>query len=313
MDPNGKPDAAWKLYLYSAASSTPVTAYKDTGLTTGQEHPWPIPADANGMMPAFWLADGSYRARGTSSDGSRQFFDMSSVLALGASSGSGGSGTSVDPTAIFQTGDVIWLDRSGTRSGWVRDNGRTVGSATSGATERANSDCETLFEFLWNTYSDTICPVVGGRGASASADWTANKQITLPDKRGYVPGGLDDMGNSAASRYAGVPVVSGDVTTAGSIIGETSKALTQGNLPNVDFDVDIPAGQGSHQHSLNSVPLVSVRQGEQGGSDNLGANGSALTQVATLPAMTGTAASGGSGDAVNKVQRTVLGSFYRKL
>src|SRR6185312_5285061 len=140
-DPNGKPDSGWLLYIYSANSSTPVTAYKDTALTAGLEHPWPIEADSSGMMPSFWLADGSYRVRATSNDGARAFYDLGSVLALGASAGAAPSG-GVDPTAILQTGDPLFIPVSGTRPGWVRDNGRTIGSATSGATERANADCQ---------------------------------------------------------------------------------------------------------------------------------------------------------------------------
>ena len=114
------------------------------------------------------------------------------VLALGASSGSALSG-GVDPNAILQTGFVMWLDINEPLAGWVRDNGRTIGSATSGATERANADCQPLFLFLWSKFADTICPVLGGRGLTAAADWAANKKITLPDKRGTIPGGLDDM------------------------------------------------------------------------------------------------------------------------
>lgn len=65
-------------------------------------------------------------------------------------------------------------------TGWVAAYG-TIGSATSGASSRANSDCEALFTLIWNSISDTQAPVIGGRGASANADWLANKQITLPN------------------------------------------------------------------------------------------------------------------------------------
>src|SRR5512139_3668854 len=195
VDTNGKPASGWNLYLYTANTSTPVNSYQDTALTV--LNPWPIQADASGMMPPFWLADGNYRARGTSNNGGTVYFDLPTVLALGASAGSAPSG-GVDPNAIFQTGDVIWVDVQGTRAGWVRDNGRTIGSATSGGTERANADTQALFTFLWNNFADAVCPVSTGRGASAAADWGANKTIGLPDKRGYIAGGVDDMGNAAA-------------------------------------------------------------------------------------------------------------------
>src|SRR5262249_49992649 len=44
-----------------------------------------------------------------------------------------------------------------------------------------------LFTALWNAgYA-----VLPSRGASAAADWTANRQVTMPDMRGRVPAGVD--------------------------------------------------------------------------------------------------------------------------
>jgi hypothetical protein len=63
VDLNGVPSVGWLLYLYQANTSTPVNSYSDTALTL--LNPWPIPADAYGMMRQFWLADGNYRARAT--------------------------------------------------------------------------------------------------------------------------------------------------------------------------------------------------------------------------------------------------------
>src|SRR5262249_32956360 len=177
-----------------------------------------------------YLADGFIRVRLTNARGSVQF-DEANLLVIGPSSGGGGGGGGVDATTVFQTGDVLWLDKTGARAGWGRDNGRTIGSATAGATERANSDCQALFTYLWQTYGDVLCPVLGGRGASAAADWAADKQITLPDKRGYVAGGLDDMGSSAANRFTGAPVIAGDVVSPGSLIGETTHVMTISEMP----------------------------------------------------------------------------------
>ena len=78
-------------------------------------------------------------------------------------------------------------------SGWVRANGRTVGRATSGGTERANADSEALFLYLWG--ADAGLGVSTGRGARPAADCAANKKIALPDWRGRAIGALADMGN----------------------------------------------------------------------------------------------------------------------
>lgn len=303
VDSNGNPDSGWLLYLYSANSSTPVTAYKDTALTSGLEHPWPIEADSTGMMPSFWLADGSYRARATSNDGARTFFDLGSVLALGASSGSAPSG-GVDPNAIFATGDTMFQPVSGTRAGWIRDNGRTIGSATSGASERANADCQALFSFYWNNYSDAICPVSTGRGVSATADWAANKQITTLDLRGVGPVGLDDMGNSAASRFAGVPFTSGDAVTAASICGENTHALSVPELPSHTHGVTDPG----HTHRYTTFSSGG------GGVYSASSPDHSSNTDTTQSSVTGiTIQSTGSNTAHNTLSRSITGTWYRKL
>ena len=79
------------------------------------------------------------------------------------------------------TGDLKWKLAGSTLTGWVPLNGLTIGSAASTATGRANADCQQLYYLLWNNFSNTLCPVTGGRGSSASADWSANKPIGLPD------------------------------------------------------------------------------------------------------------------------------------
>jgi hypothetical protein len=287
------------LYIYAANSSTPVTAYSDTALTLAL--PWPLEADASGMMPGFWLADGPYRARGTSNDASRTFFDNASILAVGASSGSAPSG-GVDPNAIFATGDTMFQEVSGSRAGWVRDNGRTIGSATSGAAERANADCQALFEFLWNNYTDAKCPVISGRGGSAATDWASNKKITLIDKRGVGIVGADDMGNSAASQFTGVPFVDGNATTVASICGENTHTLLTAELAVHSHSIT----DQTHTHS----ELTGAGGGGFSGSGIFGNNPG--TTGASFTGITGTNNSG-SGSAHNNVGKSIVGTWYRKL
>lgn len=312
VDLNGRPQVGNKLYIYEAGSFTiPATAYKDYGLTVGQEHPFPIPADAWGRQPIHWLADGSYAFRLVDADGIALASALT-VQALGPSSGAGGGGSTVDENALLKTGYCLWMDVSGTLAGFVRDNGRTIGSATSGATERANADCSALYTYLWTTYSNTICPVTGGRGLSAPADFSANKPIQLPDKRGFVPGGLDDMGNSAAGQYTGVPVISGSVTTAGSLIGESKHTLTSSEVPSLPV-----TGSGTVQPTVNGGQQL---WGWNNGGSSGGLSGSDFNVPTTsrfygaetkTVNITGTATGGGG--SANITQKTVLGTFYRKL
>jgi hypothetical protein len=87
-----------------------------------------------------------------------------------------------------------------TPTGWVVMNDGTIGSATSGGTTRANADCQNLFYSLWNNVANTYAPVSSGRGASAAADWTANKTIKLLTTTGKV---IANAGASAIGLTAG--------------------------------------------------------------------------------------------------------------
>jgi len=318
IDLNGKPSVGWLLYLYQANTSTPVTSYQDTALTV--VNPWPLQADAYGMMRQFWLADGSYRARATSLDGSITYFDQQTILAIGPSTGAAPSG-GVDATAIFQTGDVMWLDRQGTRTGWVRDNGKTIGPAGAGPTEPGGSgpQAQPLFEFLWNNFDQTTCPVTPSRGASSLADWTSGtKVIATPDKRGYILGGLDDMGSSAASRYSGVPITLGSATTAGAVLGENLHTMLISEMAAHQHGAFI--NDPTHAHTSNAAQTTGFTiagGGIAGPSTTVATINAAATGVRVKSSSGGgpddLTASVGGGGAHNTVQKTVLGTFYRKL
>lgn len=293
------------FFIAAGTTSDPQNAFYDADLTLPLPNPYPL--DASGRMPAFYLADGQIKVRIVDANGVQQYA-QDNILVVGPSSGSGGGG-GVDPTTVFQTGDCLWQDIQGTRAGWVRDNGRTIGSASSGATERANADTSALFSYLWNNFSNTICPVSTGRGANAAADFAANKTITLPDKRGYVPGGLDDMGNSAAGRYANVPVVSGDTITAGSVLGEATHTLTAAEIPAHPH----PITDKQHEH-ITFGSNVGVTPGGTGTTilRDFSSNNNGETSLA-FTGITSTENNVGGGGAHNTVQKTVLGTFFRKL
>lgn len=105
--------------------------------------------------------------------------------------------------------------------GWVEMDDGTIGSASSGATSRANSDTFPLYEDMWNNISDTFAPVSTGRGASAIADFAANKTIALPKTLGR------------ALACLGEPSSGGTGTTwsLGEAHGEEEHTLTVAELP----------------------------------------------------------------------------------
>lgn len=129
------------------------------------------------------------------------------------------------------TGSVMPYLSTTTPSGWIRANGRTLGNAASGSSERANADTEALYVLLWDSFpSLTIFDSAGTattRGANGAADYAANKRLTLPDLRGRSLFGLDDMGNTAAGRLGSIIT---SATTNGATGGTETVVLTEANL-----------------------------------------------------------------------------------
>lgn len=226
-DINGNPLGGCLLYVYQGGTTTPSSVFQDIGLTISAA--WPLEGDASGRLPLFFVADGNYHLRLTD-NGGVVVLDAPIVPSIGPSS-TGSSGGAVDPTTVFSTGDVKWQPIQGQIVGWVRCNHRTIGSATSGASELASATAQNLFTFLWTNFDDTICPVVGGRGVSALADWSANKQITLLNLRGFVLGGVSDMGGVDTGAWSGVPFSRGNGTTAAALVGETLHTMLATEMP----------------------------------------------------------------------------------
>jgi len=162
LDTQGRPLAGGLLYFFQAGTTNPQNAFLDSALTL--PHPNPITLAADGRVPQFYLADGQIKIRLATAAGVT-IVAADNLLVIGPSSGAG-SPPSVDPTTVIATGDVKSKYGTGVLTGFVRLNGRTIGSATSGGTERANTDTQALFEYLWT--ADPNLAVSGGRGASAA-------------------------------------------------------------------------------------------------------------------------------------------------
>jgi microcystin-dependent protein len=125
-------------------------------------------------------------------------------------------------------------------SDWLLADGATLGSTASAAANN-NDDYEILWKLLWDNSADIHLAVSGGRGASASADWDANKTITLPNYAGRTPVGYDSS--------------DADFDDLGGSGGYKTVALSASNMPdhthNAGASGNTGSGGGSHTHQYN--------------------------------------------------------------
>jgi hypothetical protein len=205
---------------------------------------------------------------------------------------------------------MMFSHTTGAIAGFVRLNGRTVGSVSSGATERPNADCQALFLFLW---PDTGLAVSGGRGVNAAADWAANKTLALPDWRGYNLSALDDMGNTASGRLS---LLGAQATTLGGSGGTQSNSLAAANLPGHTHSGTTGNDSPDHTHgytlaSLNGITYPSGGGVGQGLTTSASSTGGASARH--THGFTTDSGAGLSGSAFGIVSPRKLITFYMKL
>lgn len=245
FDIYGEPLAGGQLFVFQAGTvATPQNPYQDAGLTLTM--PNPITLDAAGRIPQFFLADGYVKIRLTDVHGVTQLA-ADGILVIGPSAGGGGGGAAVDPTSVMQTGDMKFRYDVAILAGFVRANGRTIGSAASGATELADPSAQALFNYLWN--KDANLPVIPSRGASSAADWAANRQIATPDFRGYPPCGLDGMGNTLAGRLTAAYFGAANADLLGAVGGGENFTLAAAHIPAAGLSVSGNTGNESVGHT----------------------------------------------------------------
>lgn len=195
----------------------------------------------------------------------------------------------------FETGDFKIAYGTAEKSGYVRCNGRSIGSAASAATERANADTAALFTHLWDTNSALV--VSGGRGASAAEDYEANKTITLPDARNNVLAFVDGMGHSNTNRLTTENGGTIDGKTLGSIGGAQTHILNEGEL--AEHNHNVPSWR---QTQIDPTGGSYAATSDPGGGGNAQAEDALQTMAA------------GDGDPHNNTQPTLIaGTLYIKL
>lgn len=164
--------------------------------------------------------------------------------------------------------------------GMLPCSGKTIGDASSNATARANADMEALFEHLWeigNTDGTVDIFTSAGAGstfgASAAADWAAHKALSLPDFRGKVSAGIDDMGGTAAN-----VITDAEADKAGGAYGEATHTLTTAEMPAHSHAVNHKfgsgnSGDGNMAKELSDISSTLQSAGGRTTLDNTGGGG----------------------------------------
>lgn len=144
----------------------------------------------------------------------------------------------------FKTGDMK-PSLNGAEAGWVPLKDGTIGNALSGATARASADCEALFKLIWASIDYGAGMISGGRGASANADWLANKTIQLPRFAGRAVGAA---GNGAG--LTGRPLGGIDGAERHSLVISEMPSHNHGNTSGggVHGHVAWTSNSGNHTH-----------------------------------------------------------------
>src|SRR5215471_1564605 len=184
-----------KAYFFAGGTTTALVVYRDAG--EGSAFPIPVVADANGRWPDVFVPYSTvgFDVQVTSADDVQLTFTqrIPNPNPVDVS-------VTVPTDKQMNTGMIVadFVASGGVRSGYVRLNGKTIGTAASGATERGNGTNNIVgdpgFGDTWNlyTYLYTNVPslqLFNSSGSpigrtNATADFNGNNALALPDMRG---------------------------------------------------------------------------------------------------------------------------------
>jgi len=292
FDAQGDPLSGGLLQTLTAGTTTPQPSFQDFGLTI--LHPNPIVLDASGRVPMFYLADGFIKIRLTDKNGV-VVIAADQMLVIGPSTGTSG-GAGVDVTTVLQTGDIKSRYGTGVLDGFVRCNGLTIGQVGSSATELAGVKAQALYEYLWPFPNIALDSAV--KGVNAVTDFGLLKRLILPDLRGRIIAGMDDMGATAAARltstYFGASAI-----VLGNVGGTESKTLTAAQLPGHTHSGSSVTGNENQAHNHQIVGTTGGNNETLDHTHNYGDQFFSQTSSA--------AAAGGSGTGSNSSTSSTTG------
>jgi hypothetical protein len=167
-------------------------------------------------------------------------------------------------TQAVPTGAVQMMRRKTAPTGWIVEGG-TVGNIASGATY-ANVAAFNLFALMWSEFTNTELPIqdsagaASTRGASAQADWNANKRMPLFDPRSRFPRAADSSLGYDATLIVGL-------SQADELKSHTHAVTDPGHDHDVSFiqgltapgtgeRIQTPPGTGSYSTATSTTGIT---------------------------------------------------------
>jgi len=293
--------------LFLEETTTDLTGYSDADQENALSNPVVcnsagFPSSDGNTPVTVWVGTQNYRMRLRRADGTTVWdFDNQP----------GATATTASQNRKYIGEAFFYVFGTPPDSNCLPMNGKTIGSAASGATARASDsqDTATTFAGLWNTFTDnTLYPIQDSagspttRGDTAAADFAANKRFPLLDVCGRALIGADNMaGIASKNRLTGLSLgVDGDIP--GATGGAEGDTLAIAKLPVIDMDT-----YKTDPTHLHTAPDAAVKQGapDAAGDTSLWRSGTIATN--TSAASTGiTFAPFGSGEAHNNVQPSII-------
>jgi hypothetical protein len=217
------------------------------------------------------------------------------------------------------TGEAKYYCGTAAPSGYVLADGNTIGNASSGGTARANADTVNLFTLLWNNYANGQLAIqdssgsASTRGVSASADYAANKRLPLPDCRGNVLAGIDNMGGTAANRLT----VAG-AGFDGTIMGNSGGSQTTTGVAAHTHTITDPTHNhtitnGAHSHQFGGLQGVTTGGTNVVSTASGTSNTTQTTTLSNVAASTGVTVNSTGTSTLSVTQPTIIFSVIIKL
>jgi hypothetical protein len=229
---------------------------------------------------------------------------------------------------MWSTGDAKLTLKTVADAGWVLMNDGTIGSASSGSSTRANADCQSLFVFFFNTFTDAIAPILTSAGGAttraaqtnAATAWANNCRMSLTRQ----------LGRSISIAGAGAGLTP---RALGGFIGAETHVIALAEAPPHSHAITVndhshnPIVTGGHSHYLAGGSVYYVGTDTNIGLQNVGSyyylsTGAAPTTdaagnlggyTAAAGALGGTTDSKGSGTAMDIMNPNAFWNIMIKL